>query len=59
MATSAEAQKAVFAQIVRVAKVIENSGTNSGTQAEAVANLALALRYAVGGPQPGTSVITK
>lgn len=59
MATANQAQDAVFAQVVRLTKVIENSGSSSLVQSEALANVALAFRYALGGPQPGTSVVSK
>lgn len=55
MATNHEARDVIYEQVVRIAKVIENSGSRSDVQARALESLARAYRHAAGGPQPGGS----
>lgn len=53
-------QEALFAAIEKViSDELPDYAGNATTQAEILANLALAYRYASGGPQPGNTVVDR
>ncbi|KSU52881.1 hypothetical protein [Microbacterium enclense] len=54
-----ETQAALFAAIEEHTKTVLSSSLNSAPKAAALADLALAYRYASGGPQPGSVTVEK